>query len=76
MLGKNREAIPIIVQEDKMHLKVLSNGSVASDPGVEFLFVANLPTVVGVLCSKSELSYEMCWSEAQNNIDPPLWWNH
>ena len=50
----------------------MSNGSIVSDPGVEFLSIANLPTVVGVLRSKNELSYEMCWSEALNNIDLPI----
>ena len=52
-----------------MYLKALSNGSIVLDPGVEFLSIAKLPTVVRALRSKNELSYEMCWSEAQNNID-------
>ena len=55
-----------------MYLKALSNGSIVVDPGVEFLSIANIPTVVSVLCSKNELSYEMRWSEAQNNIDLPI----
>ena len=48
LLGETRAAIPNMVQEDKMYLKPLSNGSIVSDPGVEFLSIANLPTVVGV----------------------------
>ena len=45
-----------------MYLKVLVNGLVVLDTGVEFLSIGNLLTVVSVLCSKNELSFEMCQS--------------
>ncbi len=37
-----------------MYLKV-ENGLIVLDPGVEFLSIDNLPTVVSILCSKNEL---------------------
>ena len=46
------------IQGDKMYLKVLKalvNGLIVLDPGVEFLSIDNLPTVVSILCSKNEL---------------------
>ncbi len=42
------------IQGDKMYLKV-ENGLIVLDPGVEFLSIDNLPTVVSILCSKNEL---------------------
>ncbi len=41
-------------------LKALENGLIVLNPGVEFLSIDNLPTVVSILCSKNELSYDMC----------------
>ena len=37
-----------------MYLKV-EYGLIVLDPGVEFLAIDNLPTVVSILCSKNEL---------------------
>ena len=36
----------VLLQGDKMYLKALNSGLIVLDPGVEFLFIANLPTVV------------------------------
>ncbi len=44
---------------DKMYLKALENGLIVLDLGVEFLSIDNLPTVVSILCSKNEFSYDM-----------------
>ncbi len=53
----------VSLQLDKMYLKglkALENGLIVLDLGVEFLSIDNLPTVVSILCSKKELSYDMC----------------
>ncbi len=53
----------VSLQGEKMYLKglkALENGLIVLDPGVEFLFIDNLATVVSILCSKNELSYDMC----------------
>ncbi len=50
----------VSLQGDKMYLKglkVLENELIVLDLGVEFLSIDNLQTVVGILCSKNELSY-------------------
>ncbi len=46
----------VSLQGDKVYLKglkALENGLIVLDPGVEFLSIDNLPTVVSILCSKT-----------------------
>ena len=39
----------VLLQGDKMYLKALNNGLIALEPGIEYLSVDNLPTVVSGL---------------------------
>ncbi len=50
----------VLMQGDKMYLKVLDNGLFNLAPGVEFLSIGNLPTVVNVTYAKNMFSYEIC----------------
>ena len=45
----------VLIQGDKMYLRALNNGLLILDPGVEFLSIANLPTIVTVnnLCTNT-----------------------
>ncbi len=57
-----------LLQGDKMFLNALDSGFVFLDPGVEFLSVENLPTVVNVaLCTNllNDFSYEICQTPVQ-----------
>jgi hypothetical protein len=71
------------LQGDIMFLDALDSGFIILDPGVGFLSVENLPTVVNVVCCTNllnDFSYEICqtsvqakttascYFEAQNNI--------
>ena len=38
----------VLIQGDKMYLRALNNGLLVLDPGVEFLSIDNLPTIVTV----------------------------
>ncbi len=56
-----------LLQGDKMFLNALDSGFIILDPGVEFLSVENLPTVVNVACCKNlfnDFSYEICQKPA------------
>jgi hypothetical protein len=50
----------VLMQGDKMYLKALDNGLFNLAPGVEFLSIDNLPTVVNVTYAKNMFSYEIC----------------
>ena len=46
----------VLIQGDKMYLRALNNGLLDLDPGVEFLSIANLPTIVTVNNSSTKCS--------------------
>ena len=47
-----------LIQGDKMYLRALNNGLLVLDPGVEFLSIDNLPTIVTV--NNSCTNYGKC----------------
>ncbi len=64
-------------QGDKMFLNALDSGFVFLDPGVEFLSVENLPTVVNVAwCMNllNDFSYEICQTpvQAKTTVSPVM----
>ena len=64
-----------LLQGDKMFLNALNSGFIILDPGVEFLSVENLPTVVNVACKNlfNDFSYEICRTPAQaKTTSPPM----
>ncbi len=57
-----------LLQGDKMFLNALDSGFIILDPGVEFLSVENLPTVVNVAACRNlfnDFSYEICQTPVQ-----------
>ncbi len=66
-----------LLQGDKMFLNALDSGFIILDPGVEFLSVENLPTVVNVACCKNlfnDFLYEICQTPAvQAKSHTALW---
>ena len=57
-----------LLQGDKMFLNALGSGFIILDPGVEFLSVENLPTVLNVACCTNllnDFSYEICETPVQ-----------
>ena len=48
----------VLLQGDTMYLKALNSGLVVLDQRVEFLFVDNLPNVVGVSCCTSMTCFQ------------------
>ncbi len=56
-----------LLQGDKMFLNALDSGFIILDPGVEFLSVENLPTVVNVACRNlfNDFSCEICQTPVQ-----------
>ena len=55
----------VLIQGDKMYLRALNNGLLVLDPGVEFLSIANLPTIVAV-------NSNSCVEVAQNMNNLPV----
>ncbi len=57
-----------LLQGDKMFLNALDSDFIIPDPGIEFLSVENLPTVVKVACCTNllnDFSYEICQTPVQ-----------
>ncbi len=57
-----------LLQGDKIFLNALDIGFIILDPGVEFLCVENLPTVVNVACCTNllnDFSYKICQTPVQ-----------
>ena len=52
----------VLLQGDKMYLNALNNGLLVLYPGVEFLSIDNLPTVVNVASNGNGLTFEICQS--------------
>ena len=66
-----------LLQGDKMFLNALDSGFIILDPGVEFLSVENLPTVVNVAwCTNllNDFSYEICQTpvQAKTTVSPVM----
>ena len=65
----------VLIQGDKMYLRALNNGLLVLDPGVEFLSIDNLPTIVTVnnsctnTCSKMTNSGINLGVEVAHNIN-------
>ncbi len=71
-----------LLQGDKMFLNALDSGFIFLDPGVEFLSVENLPTVVNVAwpCTNllNDFSYEICQTpvQAKTTVSPVMMTNN
>ena len=63
----------VLLQGDSMYLEALNNGLIVPDPGVDLLFINNLPSVVYVTCCTDitdNFSYELCQSAMDTFVDP------
>ncbi len=70
-----------LLQGDKMFLNALGSGFIILDPGVEFLSVENLPTVLNVACCTNllnDFSYEICETlvQAKTTASPMMMTNN
>ena len=71
----------ILVQGDKMYLKVMNNHLIDLPPGVVHLSVKDLPKLVIVSCFENEFNFDICCQsvenpdlhiEAQSIFEPPI----